>query len=366
MKTIVFDIGETLVRDDRHWASWADWLGVPSHTVSALVGAAVAQGRDGTDALRVLRPGMDVGEACHARAAAGRGEYLDETDLYPDVRPALAELRALGLRIVVAGDGTTRAGELLRALDLPADLVATSEEWGAAKPDREFFVRVLEASGAAPEDTLYVGDHPADDLFPAKSSGLRAAHIRRGPYGHWWADHPDVVETADWRLGSLTELPALLGGGGRRRAFDAPPARSATTAVPAPAPAQEAPSGDAPSGETPADEAPASTPEAPALPAEEGAPPARGALPPGSGSGPEGATAPPGRVASEAVGEEEAALPGHTTAPTRPGAAPADRADADAPATDKTDAPAPDTADAPATEEVTPAEGSARPERAHT
>ncbi|MFE4217131.1 HAD family hydrolase [Streptomyces sp. NPDC056844] len=226
MKTIVFDIGETLVRDDRLWASWADWLGVPPHTVSALVGAAVAQGRDATDALRVLRPGMDVGEAYQARAAAGRGEHLDETDLYPDVRPALAELRALGLRVVVAGDRTARAGELLRALDLPADLVVTSEEWGVAKPDREFFARVLEVSGASPESTLYVGDHPADDLFPAKSCGLRAAHIRRGPYGHWWADHPDVLETADWRVSALTELPALLGGTKRRMALAAPPERA--------------------------------------------------------------------------------------------------------------------------------------------
>ncbi|MBM7441502.1 FMN phosphatase YigB (HAD superfamily) [Streptomyces sp. HB132] len=217
MKTIVFDIGETLVRDDRHWSSWADWLGVPPHTVSALVGAAVVRGRDCTDALRVLRPDMDVSEAYHARAAAGRGEHLDETDLYPDVRPALAELRALGLRVVVAGDRTARAGELLRALDLPADLVVTSGDWGVGKPDREFFSRVLEVSGAAPEATLYVGDHPADDLFPAKSAGLRAAHIRRGPCGHWWADHPDVMETADWRISSLTELPALLGGAGRRK-----------------------------------------------------------------------------------------------------------------------------------------------------
>lgn len=40
----MFDIGETLVRDDRYWASWADWLGVPRHTLSALVGAVTAQG----------------------------------------------------------------------------------------------------------------------------------------------------------------------------------------------------------------------------------------------------------------------------------------------------------------------------------
>ncbi|MFI9492992.1 HAD family hydrolase [Streptomyces halstedii] len=210
METIVFDIGETLVRDDRHWASWADWLGVPPHTVSALVGAAAAQGRDSEDALRLLRPGMDVTEAYGARVAAGRGEHLDETDLYPDVRPVLAELRARGLRVVVAGNRSARAGALLRALDLPADLVVTSEEWGVAAPDPAFFARVLEVAHAPAHATLYVGDHPADDLFPAKAAGLRAAHIRRGPYGYWWADHPDVARLADWHVGALTDLPALL------------------------------------------------------------------------------------------------------------------------------------------------------------
>lgn len=219
MKTIVLGIGETLIRDDRYWASWANWLGIPPHTLSALVGAAVTQGGEGADALRLLRPGMDVTEAAHARAAAGRGEHLDESDLYPDVRPALAELRALGLRVVIAGNRTARAGELLRALDLPADLVVTSEEWGVAKPDPDFFAHVLDAAEADPRATLYVGDHPANDLFPAKSAGLRTAHIRRGPYGHWWAEHPDVAETADWHITTLTELPALLG----RTEADPPP-----------------------------------------------------------------------------------------------------------------------------------------------
>ncbi|MEV7113180.1 HAD family hydrolase [Streptomyces anulatus] len=220
METIVLDIGETLVRDDRHWASWANWLGVPPHTLSALVGAAVAQGREATDALRVLRPDMDVEEAYRARVAAGRGEHLDESDLYQDVRPALGELRAAGIRVVVAGNGTVRAGELLRGLDLPADLVVTSDEWGARKPDPEFFARLAEVAGAPPESTLYVGDHPAEDLFPAAAAGMRTAHLRRGPYGHWWAEHPDVVETADFRIDALTELVGLVGSAVR----DAPDA----------------------------------------------------------------------------------------------------------------------------------------------
>ncbi|AZM51910.1 hydrolase [Streptomyces sp. WAC 01529] len=211
IETIVFDVGETLTKDDRYWASWADWLKMPRHTVSALVGAVVAQGGDSQDALRLISPDMDIASAYHARETAGRGEHLAESDLYPDVRPALGGLHKLGVRVIVAGNATARAAELLRDLDLPADLVVTSGDWGVAKPDPAFFTRVLEVAQAGPRETLYVGDHPAHDVFPAKQAGLRTAHIRRGPWGHLWADDPAVAEAADWQIDSLTALAALIG-----------------------------------------------------------------------------------------------------------------------------------------------------------
>ncbi|MFG3023087.1 HAD family hydrolase [Streptomyces sp. NPDC048254] len=212
IETVVLDVGETITRDDRYWYTWADWLGIPRHTLSALVGAVVAQGRDNSDALRLARPGIDVAAEYHAREAAGRGEALDETDLYDDVRPALTELRGLGVRVIIAGNQTSRAGDLLRALGLPADLIVTSGDWGVAKPRREFFERVLEVAQAGPGATLYVGDHPANDIFPAKAAGLRAAHIRRGPWGHLWADDPEVTAAADWRIDTLTQLVSIIAG----------------------------------------------------------------------------------------------------------------------------------------------------------
>jgi FMN hydrolase / 5-amino-6-(5-phospho-D-ribitylamino)uracil phosphatase len=210
IQTFVFDVGETLTRDDRYWASWADWLGVPRHTLSALVGAVVARGEDNAQALRLLRPGIDLAAEYRAREAAGRGEVLEESDLYEDVRPALSALRKAGVRVVVAGNQTARAGELLRGLDLPADLVVTSGEWGVAKPHPEFFARVREVAQAESADIVYVGDHPANDVIPAKASGLRVAHLRRGPWGHLWADAPEVVAAADWRIDSLTQLTQIL------------------------------------------------------------------------------------------------------------------------------------------------------------
>ncbi|MET8563223.1 HAD family hydrolase [Streptomyces flaveolus] len=210
IETIVFDVGETITRDDRYWGAWADWLGVPRHTLSALVGAVVAQGQDNAEALRLVRPGIDVAAEYRAREAAGRGERLDEADLYDDVRPALGALRQAGVRVVVAGNQTARAGHLLRALDLPADLIVTSGEWGVAKPQPEFFQRVIEVAEAPADRTLYVGDHPANDVYPAKAAGLRTAHLRRGPWGNLWADTPETVAAADWRISGLMELIGIV------------------------------------------------------------------------------------------------------------------------------------------------------------
>ncbi|MEU2434355.1 HAD family hydrolase [Streptomyces sp. NPDC007861] len=210
IETIVFDVGETLTRDDRYWASWADWLDVPRHTLSALVGAVVARGLDNAEALRLLRPGINIDVEYAAREAVGLGEQLGETDLYNDVRPALSALRKRGVRVVVAGNQTARVGELLRSLELPADLVITSGELGVAKPDPRFFARVIEASGSQAETTLYVGDHPQNDVHPARRAGLRTAHLRRGPWGFLWADDPEVLTAADWSIDSLTELVDIV------------------------------------------------------------------------------------------------------------------------------------------------------------
>ena len=207
----MLDVGETITRDDRYWAAWADWLSIPRHPLSDLVGAVGPLAHHNSEALRLVRPGIDVAAEYRAREAAGLGEFLDELDLYDDVRPALSELRRLGVRVVIAGNQTERAGHLLRGLDLPVDVIATSAEWGVAKPQPEFFQRVMQVAQTAPSATVYVGDHPANDIFPAKAAGLRTAHLRRGPWGFLWADDAEVTAAADWRIDSLRQLATISG-----------------------------------------------------------------------------------------------------------------------------------------------------------
>ena len=211
IKAVVFDVGETLVDETREYGRWADWLGVPRHTFSSVFGAVIARGADYREAFDYFRPGFDLTAERACRAEAGQPETFGEEDLYPDARPALAALRAMGTWTGIAGNQTSRAGDILRKLELPADLVATSDDWGAAKPDPAFFAALLAAVPFRPGEILYVGDRLDNDLKPAKAAGMRTAFIARGPWGRILESHPDLPAATDWRIGTLTELPGLVG-----------------------------------------------------------------------------------------------------------------------------------------------------------
>jgi HAD superfamily hydrolase (TIGR01549 family) len=210
IEAVVLDVGETLIDETREYGTWADWLGVPRHTFSAVFGAVIVSGRDYREVFQHFRPGFDLEAERAGRAAARQPEMFGEDDLYGDVRPCLTALRDMGVWVGVAGNQTARAGALLRQLRLPVDMVATSDDWGVAKPEPSFFRAVIDAARCAPEHIVYVGDRLDNDLKPAKSAGMRTAFIRRGPWGYIWENHPDMAEAADWRMASLAELPTLV------------------------------------------------------------------------------------------------------------------------------------------------------------
>lgn len=210
IKAVVFDVGETLVDETREYGTWADWLGVPRHAFSAVFGAVIALGMDYREAFQYFRPGFNLAAEREKRAAAGEPETFGERDLYPDARLAMAALRDMGIWVGVAGNQTARAGGILRNLDLPADMIATSDDWNAAKPDPAFFRQVIRAAPCDSGQILYVGDRLDNDLLPAKAAGMRTAFIRRGPWGYIQERDPGLPAAADWRITTLTELPPLV------------------------------------------------------------------------------------------------------------------------------------------------------------
>lgn len=102
----------------------------------------------------------------------------------------------------IAGNQTTRAGQFLRDLNLPCDVLATSDDWGLTKPGAAFFAELIAVSGHQPSEIAYVGDRLDNDLRPAAEAGLRTVFVRRGPWGYILYERG----SAELELGSLDEL----------------------------------------------------------------------------------------------------------------------------------------------------------------
>ncbi|WP_280387925.1 HAD family hydrolase [Nocardia wallacei] len=210
IQAIVFDVGETLVDESREYGSWADWLGAPRHTFSAVFGAVIESGHDYWEAFQVFQPGFDLPRERQARVDAGKPESYGEGDLYDDVRPALSKLQGMGVWVGVVGNQTVRSGRILRSLKLPTDFIATSDDWGVEKPSAEFFAKVVEVAPCRAEEIVYVGDRIDNDVAPAKKAGIRTAYIQRGPWGWILRDKQEVADLSDWKIRELTELPEIV------------------------------------------------------------------------------------------------------------------------------------------------------------
>jgi HAD superfamily hydrolase (TIGR01662 family) len=210
IRAVVFDVGECLVDETREYGMWADWLGVPRHTFSAVFGAVIARGLDYRETFQVFQPGFDLNEERRRREHAGQPEWFGEDDLYPDVRPVLRELHDGGYWLGLAGNQTKAAGKILRELSLPVDMVATSDDWGVTKPDRGFFERLIGSVPYAAGEILYVGDRLDNDIRPASRAGMKTALIRRGPWGIIQEHDPEASTLPTIRLRSLRELPERI------------------------------------------------------------------------------------------------------------------------------------------------------------
>ncbi len=206
---VFFDVGGTILDESREFETWADWFGVPRHTLSAVLGAVIARGLDYRETFRAFRPGFDLALELERRVAAGKPESFGDEDLYPDARPCLTALKDQGLFVGLAGNQPSHAEAILRSLDLSVDAIGTSEGWGVWKPSAAFFERVIREGGGDPSSILYVGDRPDNDARPAVEAGMKACLIRRGPWGHI-LDMPAVSEQCLFRIDSLDELPSLV------------------------------------------------------------------------------------------------------------------------------------------------------------
>ena len=202
IQTVFLDAGGILVHPN--WSRVSDTLARHDVTISAEA-LAVAEPR--------AKQRLDRGETIQATNDAQRGwTYFDlvlgeagvpltastaaallELNAYhqqfnlwetvpDDVLPALAALRARGLRLVVVSNanGTLQTAFTRLGLAGALDVIFDSHVVGIEKPDPRFFQLALERSGARAETTVHVGDLYHVDVMGARSAGIAAILLDAG------------------------------------------------------------------------------------------------------------------------------------------------------------------------------------------
>lgn len=96
---------------------------------------------------------------------------------FPNMEHVLKELRNRGILLGMITNGFTEFQFLnIRALgiDKYIDIILVSEQEGVKKPQAEIFQRALERLNVSPKESLYVGDHPENDVIAARNVGMNA------------------------------------------------------------------------------------------------------------------------------------------------------------------------------------------------
>jgi FMN phosphatase YigB (HAD superfamily) len=195
---VFFDVGETLVDEERWWRELCARTGLQPHVVWAALGVTIARGEE-HDALW-----QHLGIPKPDGWWHGIAYSLD--DLYPDALGCLEAVRALGLRIGIVGNQTQVLERWARESLLSADVISSSASLGVRKPDPRFFERIVELADCEPHELAYVGDRVDNDVLPAAAAGLVAVHVRRGPWGRLQRTPPEAALVLD----DLASLPQAL------------------------------------------------------------------------------------------------------------------------------------------------------------
>ncbi|KJK61931.1 Haloacid dehalogenase-like hydrolase [Aspergillus parasiticus SU-1] len=128
---------------------------------------------------------------------------------WPDVAPAIEQLKAEGYEIFVHANGTTRLQlDLCKSSGLSFHMLFSSQLLGVYKPAPESYREVLRLVNVKPEETVLVAAH-AYDVRGAKEAGMKTVYIHR-----WTDDINEDMEIIkgenDFFLEDMTNLAGVI------------------------------------------------------------------------------------------------------------------------------------------------------------
>ncbi|WP_074383112.1 HAD family hydrolase [Acinetobacter pseudolwoffii] len=118
----------------------------------------------------------------------------------PQAKQVLEQLKARGYRLAIISNGghDTRLN-IIKGLGFGHyfDEIISSSLVGISKPHPEIFLHTAERLTVLPEQCLYIGDHPINDIQGAKNAGMHALWMQ--------GFHPDAEEI-QYKIQQLPEI----------------------------------------------------------------------------------------------------------------------------------------------------------------
>ena len=129
---------------------------------------------------------------------------------WPDVPPAIEQLKTAGYEVFVFANGTTRLQlDLCKSSGLKFNMLFSSQLLGIYKPAPESYRKTLGLVDVKPEESVMVAAH-ANDVGGGREAGMKTVYVHR------WTDDVNedmevVKEENDFFLEDMSSLVEVIG-----------------------------------------------------------------------------------------------------------------------------------------------------------
>jgi putative hydrolase of the HAD superfamily len=131
-------------------------------------------------------------------------EFRNSCVPFPNLTRMLEELKNnnLILGMITNGYGQFQMDNIkAMGIDKYFDAILVSEWEGIKKPDPQIFIRALEKLNISPNESIFMGDHPENDVKAAQNVGMK---------GIWKRDFQWNNVEADSIVDDLVEIPLII------------------------------------------------------------------------------------------------------------------------------------------------------------
>lgn len=133
-------------------------------------------------------------------------EFSLEGVLFPSTKQTLKELKELGLSVAMITNGNEQSQmKKIRGLGIEEcfDRIIVGSDIETRKPNKAIFLEMADKLHAKPEELLYVGDNPLNDVKGARDAGYVPVWIATMPW-----DYPEI-EKAPYTIFQIEEIVPL-------------------------------------------------------------------------------------------------------------------------------------------------------------